>query len=137
MIDEDYRQESSATPTTKWIREIDRGGLWHVKDVVFMMFEAMEEEVRKHLQIGRVSDMGKGYRDMVVEKISANNDVSFYWCILSTDICSNDADYVLNTLIEMWVTVRGFSFVNGWIELYKQNKKQNLQRSKSLRKKIT
>ena len=103
----------------------------------YMLFQAMEEEVREHFQMGKVSSMGVGYRDTVVNKIIDNEDVKFYWCMLSTDFSSVDAYSLLQMFIELWVTIRGFSFVSGWIEVYNQEKKENLQRSKSLRKNIT
>ena len=102
-----------------------------------MLFQAMEEEVREHFRIGKVSTMGEGYRATVVKKIINNEDVAFYWCMLTTDLSGDDADLLLQMLVELWVTIRGFSFVSCWIELYKQEKEENLQRSKSLRKKIT
>ena len=137
LVDANRGQEPSPTPTTAWIMEVDRGGLWHVKEGTFMLFQAMEEEVREHFRMGKVSTIGAGYRATVVNKIIDNGDVEFYWCMLTTDLSSVDADTLLQMLVELWVTIRGFSFVSGWIELYKQEKKENLQRSKSLRKKIT
>ena len=137
LVDANRGKEPSSTPTTAWINEVDRGGLWHVKEGTFMLFQAMEEKVREHFRIGKVSTTGEGYRATVVKKIINNEDVAFYWCMLTTDLSGDDADLLLQMLVELWVTIRGFSFVSSWIELYKQEKEENLQRSKSLRKKIT
>ena len=132
LVDADRGQEPSPSLTTACIKEVDRGGLWQVKEGTFMLFQAMEEEVREHFRMGKVSTMGEGYRASVVKNIIENEDVAFYWSLLSTDISNDDADALLLMLVELWVTIRGFSFASGWIELYKQENKKTLQHSKSL-----
>lgn len=135
LVDADRGQDASPTSTTAWIKEVDRGGLWHVKEGTFMLFQAMEEEVREHFRMRKA--MHEGYKSTVVKAISENEDVAFYWCMLTADISSDDANTLLHMLVELWVTIRGFSFASGWIEVYKQENKKSLQRSKSLRKKVT
>ena len=44
-----------------------------------MLLQAMEEEVREHFQMGKVSTMGARYRATVLNKIIDNEDVRFYW----------------------------------------------------------
>ena len=74
----------SPTPITAWLMEVDRGGLWHVKEGIFILFQAMEEEVREHFWMGKVSTMGAGYRATVVNKIIDNGDV-MSWSSLGED----------------------------------------------------
>ena len=81
--------------------EVDRGGSWHVKKGTFMLFQTMEEEVREHFQMGKVSTMGAGYRATVVNKIIDNGDAEFYWCMLTTDLSSVDTDTLLQMLVEL------------------------------------
>ena len=33
-------------------------------------------------------------------------------------------------IVGLWVTIRGFSFVSGWIAQYKQSSKKTLQKTK-------
>lgn len=129
LVDANRGQDRFPTPTTAWIKEVDRGGLWHVNEGTFMMFQAMEEEVREHFRMGKVSTMSEGYRATVVKAIIKNEDVAFYWCMLTTDISSDNADTLLHMLVELWVTIRGFSFASGWIELYKQENKKHCLKS--------
>lgn len=88
LVDANRGKELSSTPTTTWINEVDRGGLWHVKEGTFMLFQAMKEEVKEHFRIGKVLTMDEGYRATVVKKIINNEDVTFYWCLLTTDLSS-------------------------------------------------
>lgn len=43
---------------------------------------------------------------------------------------------ILDMLTDLWITIRGFSFASSFLEMYKQEKKKGLQRSKALRKEI-
>ena len=43
---------------------------------------------------------------------------------------------LLDMIIELYVTIRGFAFANSCMELYKQLKKLTLQKSKATRRKI-
>jgi len=57
-----------------------------------------------------------------IEKISKNEDVLFYWSVVSTDW-------------EQWVTVHGFLFTSAFVEKYKQVNK-SVQKSKGIRKNL-
>lgn len=65
-----------------WLNSIDRGGLWHVSDATYMVFQSMAEVVRAHL---RRSNMGglslPGGKDLLISKITSDEDVQFHWCI--------------------------------------------------------
>ena len=39
-------------------------------------------------------------------------------------------------IIDMWITVRGFSFASAWIEKYKSANKKSVQKSKGVRKQL-
>ena len=50
-------EEDEVVPSTAsgdWISEVDRGGLWHVREGTYMLLSAMEEEVREHFHMGCV-----------------------------------------------------------------------------------
>ena len=103
----------------------------------YMLFCAMEEEFRHHFRLSNMSQLADGLRDEVVASITCNEDVVFHWCMLSSTISNSDGDTLLKMLVELWTTIRGFSFASAWVvELYKQNNKENLQCSKALHKKI-
>jgi len=44
--DED-NNDQEATSSETWLNSIDRGGLWHISDTTFVVFQAMEEVVRQ------------------------------------------------------------------------------------------
>ena len=55
MIEAEISQEDSED----WVRSVDRGGLKYVNDMTYMMFVSMELEVRRHLRIGKASQVHK------------------------------------------------------------------------------
>ena len=66
----------------------------------------------------------------------SNEDVLFFWNMVSSTIQEEVADEVLKRIVELYVTIRGFSFAKSYLEIYKQKNKKRLQKSKSLRKKV-
>lgn len=63
-----------------------------------------------------------------------NDEVLFQWCMLTTGVSDSDGALVLEILVKLWVTIRGFSFAGAWLKQFKQRKKKTLQKSKALRK---
>ena len=119
-----------------WTSMIDRGGLFHVSDSTYTLFHAMEEEVRNHLRKTPAHKITDGFKQKLLSSIASNEDVLFYWSMLSADADEEDAQTLLKMVIELWVTIRGFAFASSWIELYKQASKKTIQRSKALRRNV-
>ena len=115
---------------------IVRGGLFHVSDSTYTLFHAMEEDVRNHLRKTPAHKITDGFKQKLLSSIASNEDVLFYWSMLSADADEEDAQTLLKMVIELWVTIRGFAFASSWIELYKQASKKTIQRSKALRRNV-
>ena len=128
--------EEAASLSAAWVNEVDRGGLWHVREGTYMLFVAMEEEVREHFRFGALEDSKERCRERLTTALSSNDEILFHWCMLTAEIEEIHAQTVLDMLVSLWVTIRGFSFASAFIEMYKQEKKKALQRSKALRKDI-
>ena len=101
-----------------------------------MLFTAMECEVRDHFHVDKLEAMKDGYKDKITLAVTNNDEVLFHWCMLTAETADSDAEIILPMLIDLWVTIRGFSFAGSWLEIYKKKKKKALQRSKALRKRI-
>ena len=117
-----------------WMKLVSRGGLLFVKDTTYMVFHAMELVVRKHFCKELVAKLSPGSTSMLIELVRNDENVQFYSCMLFAEVEEGVASILLHSIIKLWVTMRGFSFASSWIELYKQNAKKSLQRSKGLRK---
>ena len=67
--------------------------------------------------------------------MASDDNVQFYWAMLSVDIENEDhAIELLKEIIGLWVTMRGFSIAGCWLEQYKQATKTNAQ--KGLRREL-
>lgn len=119
--------------TECWLNTLDRGGLIHISDDLYMVFYSMELEICKHFH----STTDNCLKDDLLKKILENEDLLFHWnATLSIDWEAKVSDELLKLLTEHWVTTRGFSHVCGFLELYKQEKKKTLQKSKALRNRL-
>ena len=60
-----------------------------------------------------------------------------FWSMLSVDIEEEqDALELLRTIIQLWITIRGFAMTSTWMESYKQVHKKSTKCSKGLRKRL-
>ena len=128
--------EDNESPSADWVDVVDRGGLLRVKEGTYMLFCAMEEEVREHFKLAKADQLAEGNREHVEESVLENDEVLFQWCMLTADVDDTESAVVLGMLVKLWITVRGFSFTSAWLELYKQRKKAGLEKSKALRKEL-
>ena len=127
--------ENQEEESEDWIKSIDRGGLTHVSNMTYMVFEAMELELRTHFVI---IDMARESQLKARAKIEIENneDVCFYWCMVCAEWEEKTSQTLLSMIIDEWITIRGFSAVSGWLELYKQAHKKIVQKSKGVRKQL-
>ena len=120
-----------------WIDLIDRGGLWHVKETTYQFFHAVEDVVRDVLKV--LVHPSASSKLEVMQKVTSDDDVQFYWLIVTADFEIDDNEVhgiLLEKIVELYITVRGFSLASGWLEWYKQLMKQSTQRTKSLRREL-
>ncbi len=110
--------------TKVWQDKINRGGLFPLSDEAFHFFVQVELCVRTflpHHVLTRPNDK-EAFKRNVHSKISEDDDVQFYWTLLSQDIDEpKDAELLLEEIIKLWVTVRGYSIAGHWMEVHKKN----------------
>ena len=76
-------------------------------------------------------------KDALVNIITEDSDVQFYWTLVSQDVDEeNEAIKLLEEIVTTWVTIRGFSLASTWLEQYKKAKQLNVAKSKVLRKNL-
>lgn len=118
--------------TTRWIRAIDRGGLFHVNDEVYVLFYEIEKKVRQYLiKLALVHELDK---DRVIKEIVTDNEIEFFWSMISVDIDHHIGEQLLTQIVQLWLTIRGFSTAAAFVEQYKQITKTCTKKSSSLRK---
>ena len=121
-------------PSEDWLKAVDRGGLKHVSDITYMLFTAMERALR--VQLGNKDASALSGIKESSTAICSDEDVLFYWSMLSVNWGEETAQVLLCKIVEHWVTLRGFSHASAFIEKYKQSSKKNIQKSKGVRKRL-
>ena len=123
--------EDEQTESHEWILKLDRGGLTHITNVCYQLFVAMELHIRRHLQPNKSVNFLE-----VQASILSNKDVLFYWSIVGSDWEEEESAALLPMVVNLWVTMRGFSNASAWVETYKAEHKKSVQKSKGVRKQL-
>ena len=58
------------------------------------------------------------------------------WSIISINWEEEESHLLKDFIVDHWITVRGFSYANAFLEKYKQASKKAVQKSKGLRKQL-
>jgi len=131
------KSDTSSGNCEEWTDLVDRGGLWHVRENTYSFFLSLEEEMRILLPSLLTEEKNK---ERIIKELVLSEDVQFYWLIVGADFDEDDQDVhreLLRRIVELFVTIRGFSYASAWLEKYKQESKKGTQKSKSLRKKLS
>ena len=117
--------------TKKWVKVTNRGGLFIIKDNVYLFFLMLELKLRK-LQ---PSILQKTSKNKVITEIMTSDDVKLQWCIIAPHLKDERASQELLKLItELWITIRCFSQAGSYLENYKQCTKLATRKATGLRK---
>ena len=135
------RDTASGSHSNSWTTLTNRGGLYHVEDIVFELFVVLEHVAKKELT-SIFNTKGKGLEKVKKEKLSwmcDNEDVKFIWCMVSpTTIENEDARHgLLKEIAHLWLTTRGHSKARRIKENYKMAKGKCTKGKHSLRKELT
>ena len=85
----------------------------------------MEICVRK-----RICSTSQPRFDHLKEEILTDEEVLFHWAIVSANWDEEESTPLLPMIVQLWVTIRGFAYANGWMENYKKS----VQKTKGVRK---
>ena len=101
-----------------WVRTNDRGGLMHVSLDTFRCFKAIETVIYKFLKSGAT-------KEEVTTQAFISENVRLHWmliCDLPNEVESLE---LLQNVIEIWFTVRGFSLLESYLKTTKRQQKGN------------
>ena len=84
--------------------------------------------------MSNVHKMNETFREKVATETQNDDDVQFYWCLLSGNMDQECSEKLLELLINKYITVRGVSFAKSVMEMYKSDMKKGTQKAKVLRR---
>ena len=131
-------EEDETEETELWLNTIDRGGLWHVNDITYAFFTIVEEITRQFFTMDQLDQhQSQDIKQQMLDHLLHHGDVLFQWSFMTTSVSELVATLLLERIILLYVTVRGFVFASSCVEMFKQRTKQSLQRKKALRKYVS
>ncbi len=66
----------------------------------------------------------------------SNEDVRFQWSMFCGSAENDDEKALLEMIVNLYVTIRGFSFASSCIERFKKENEKLLQKGKGIRKEV-
>ena len=118
-----------------WTKEVSRGGLKLVNNKSYQFFYAVEMVIRRHLTRAAAPTISAGFKETLTQQVTSDENVLFFWSIVAVE-WEEEKPVLLRMIIDLWITIRGFSFANSWLEMYKQENKKTVQKSKGVRKQL-
>ena len=122
--------------TCAWLSLIDRGGLFRVNDASYQFFLAIEMVVRvvlpRQLAVKQKSDVS------ALQSVLRSADVQKYWTAISSDLDDeSDRSMLLEEIVSLWITMRGFSLTSSWLEKYKEAKQEATKKKRAREKRCS
>ena len=99
---------------------------------MYMMFVSMEEELRVHLSCAQSQSPSAVNLIEAKDKLIQNEDVNFYWSMVSSNWREDVAAALLEMLVDHWIKVRGHSTASAWLEQYKKDKESQFKSQRVL-----
>ena len=124
--------------TTQWISKINRGGLFEVNDRAYLLFREIEMNLQCKLsEVLRETTVQQDRKEELISSVVQNDNVLFYWTLLSEDIEGEQESLeLLRDIVELWLTIRGFSIASEWMEIHKSRSSKSTKKSKALRRSL-
>ena len=112
-----------------WTQTTDRGGLMHVSLDTFRCFSAIELVIYELIKKGRS-------REEVVGEALNDESVKLLWMLIADLPNEVESFELLNDIVSLWYTLRGFSVAGKFFEEFKQANKTNVRGTKGVRKEL-
>ena len=124
--------------TRSWLDKVNRGGLFEVNDLAYQLFKEIEINLQyKLVNQLQPSSTQQTTKAEMISSVLLNDDIQFYWSMLSTDIEDEQTGQeLLREIVELWLTIRGFSVAREWMEMYRRCSAKTTKKSKPLRKSL-
>ena len=76
--------------------------------------------------------MNDEFRSTLTKSVVDDDDVCFHWSIASAGVEEDVVERLLEGVVKLYITVRGFSFASSVLEMYKKEGKTATQKKKTL-----
>lgn len=126
--------EPALKRSKKWIETTDRGGLYHINNCTYRLFESIECACYPVL-MDNFDNQAQCSVQAIALTTAEDNDVQHLWSTVAMD--TSDDKELLVEMIEEWVNMRGHSIRSKTLNNYKQQKREKKKSGKkALRKEL-
>ena len=102
--------------STDWTKHVNSGGLKMVNSKAYHFLLSVETRLRQFLCVTEAPNISERSKETLVEHISCDENVLFFWSILSAE-WEEEERTLFTMIIEMWITIRRFSFAKSFLEM--------------------
>ena len=136
VADVDDHNELFLEYTKRWVDQINLGGLFKVNDDVYTFFH--ETELRIRLQLSNLLlQQGNLNKDDVLRMMVTNDcRIQSLWSPIAVDLDEDASKKLLMDIVQLWLTIQGFSEASAYLESYKQCLGKKTKRYSGTRKKL-
>ena len=93
--------------------------LWHVNDTTYTFFTVMEKVIRHLFTTKQLDQLSQeNSKEQMIEHLMHNGDILFQWCFLTTSTQESVASLLLQQIVELYITIRGFRFATSCVEMH-------------------
>jgi len=140
--------QTSETPsffeyTTKWIKQVNRGGLFKVSDDAYHLFReieiAMQYKLTGHIKATTTMSSAESVKgkNKIIDSVCQDIKVQCAWDIINCTMTDEESNVeLLKMIVTTWLDIRGFSYAKRWIEDYKIILSTETKKKKSIRKEL-
>ena len=120
------------TETEEWTGSVaEVGGLWYVTDAAHQFFCSIEYSLQQYLHVTNAHLMDNTFRSKLTNiMVTEDDDVQFGWTIAASSMKEDIVDQAFEAILNLYITIRGFSFAASILEMYKQEAKKGTQKKK-------
>ena len=126
--------------TKRWTSIVNRGGLFETNEQSFLLFREIELVLQSTLEStlldsARATIDCDNRKEKILCEITSDEDVLFHWSLSAVCITNEDESMeLLKDIVQLWLTIRGFSLAKEWMEQHKITARKTSYKSKGLRK---
>ncbi len=108
---------------------VDRGGLFNVRQDVFIFPHSVEFQVRQHLTHHLCCS-----KEDIIDEVIDDLDVQYHWSSIAVELDNDIAQLLLKEIVQLWLNIRSFSAACSFVERFKQCQEKSTQKPVGLRK---
>ena len=83
LMIEFYGDELDGDATEEWTNQIDRGGLWHINNGMYLVFVIIEDEIRNYLHVKALGEINESTKKTILDALRSNEDLLSLWGMLT------------------------------------------------------